>query len=346
MKTRVNIIRIIAYLVQLAIVITAYDFFRNYFMLIVLLVTASFPFFSIAGVFILRHKVNVELNVPEKRVGKDETGYLNIEVKNRSILISYDIRMKLKTENKFYGDSKYIIISMPSHAKGSVIRELPIHYSMLGTYDFSIENITIRDMLGLVNLKKRLNRNVTAEVLPVENVKVDADFLDFSSGMTESEETLKKGHDFSDVSDVREYIPGDKLNSLHWKLTAKRDILMVKDRVSMSDQQMVILTELSGEPEEVDEVLSLSYAVTRYIVMNQTAVRFLWWSVIKERFEEREILNIEQLLDAFSDIYMEHIYKNSEMTRKLMQAIYPERKAYVRIAMKDTEPSADIVEQD
>ena len=41
--------------------------------------------------------------------------------------------------------------------------------------------------------------------------------------------------------------------SIHWKLSAKKDSLMVKDRVAMSDQQMVIVTELAGTDEEVDE---------------------------------------------------------------------------------------------
>ena len=167
-----------------------------------------------------------------------------------------------------------------------------------------------------------------------------------SRGMTESEETMKKGHDFSDVSDVREYIPGDKLMSIHWKLSAKRDILMVKDRVSMSDQQMVILVELSGRDEEVDEVLSLAYGVVNRFVQEQTYVRLMWWSEVNFAFEERQIMNYENLKEAFSDIYYETVYADGEKTKGYMRSIRPELKAYVNICMKDGKADAVIVEQD
>ena len=41
-------------------------------------------------------------------------------------------------------------------------------------------------------------------------------------------ESKKKGYDFSEVTGIREYIPGDKLQNIHWKLSAKKDILMVR----------------------------------------------------------------------------------------------------------------------
>ena len=167
-----------------------------------------------------------------------------------------------------------------------------------------------------------------------------------SRGMTESEETIKKGHDFSDVSDVREYIPGDKLMSIHWKLSAKRDILMVKDRVSMSDQQMVILAELSGEDELVDEILSLTYGICRAFVAEQIYVRLFWWSEKRFAFEERQIISKESLKEAYSDLYYEKTYADSEKTKLLMQSIHPELKAYVHVTLRNGEADAEVVEQD
>ena len=162
---------------------------------------------------------------------------------------------------------------------------------------------------------------------------------------------MKKGHDFSDVSDVREYIPGDKLMSIHWKLSAKRDILMVKDRVSMSDQQMVLLVELSGTDEEVDDVLTLAYAVVKRLVEEQTYVKLMWWSEGRFEFESREIMSQENLKDAYTDLYYETIYADSERTKGYMLkgymlSIHPELKAYVNVCMKDGNPEVVVVEQD
>ena len=129
-------------------------------------------------------------------------------------------------------------------------------------------------------------------------------------------------------------------------LATKRDILMVKDRVSMSDQQMVILVELSGSDEEVDEILTLSYAVVKRLVQEQTYVRLLWWSEGNFGFEERQIMSRDDLKEAFSGMYYETIYHDPEKTRGYMLSIYPELKAYVKVCMKDGQPNVLVVEQD
>ena len=183
-------------------------------------------------------------------------------------------------------------------------------------------------------------------VFPEKDLATGFDMSDMNRGMTESEESAKKGHDFSDVSDVREYIPGDKLMSIHWKLSAKRDILMVKDRVSMSDQQMVILVELSGQDEAVDEVITLAYAVIKRLVQEQTYVKMLWWSEGRFSFEERQIMNLENLKTAFGDMYYESIYFDPEKTKGYMQSIYPELKAYLNATIQNGRAEIVVVEQD
>ena len=101
---------------------------------------------------------------------------------------------------------------------------------------------------------------------------------DISDGMSEVEETQKKGYDFSEVTDVREYIPGDKLMNIHWKLSAKRDVLMVKERESMSNEQMIIMVSLEGNPQEVDRVVSLAYGLIKRLMAENVVVRMVWWN--------------------------------------------------------------------
>ena len=346
LKTVVHPTRIIAYLVQVAIVYYTHDFLRNHFLMLVMWVILALPVFDLIAYIMLYRGISVELTAPEREVNRQNVGYLNLKLINTSYMISYDVNVKLDVENTFYKDSSATILSLPCSARSSEEKQLPIKYSMNGIYKYSISAITIRDMLGFVSVKKDIGQTAEVNVYPERELAAEVDMSDMNKGMTESEETVKKGHDFSDVSDVREYIPGDKLMSIHWKLSAKRDILMVKDRVAMSDQQMVILTELSGSDEDVDEVLTLTYAVTKRLVQDQTYVRLLWWSEGKYSFEERQIMSLSDLREAFTSIYYESIYYDPEKTRGYMLSIYPELKAYVRVCMKDGQPNVLILEQD
>lgn len=346
LRTSVHPTRIIAYLVQLGIAYYVHDFLRNHFMMMVMWLLLVLPVFDAITFFFLYRGISVELTAPERDVSRFSIGYLNLKLNNVSYMVSFDVNVKLDAENSFYGDSSGSILSLPCSARTSNEKQIPIKYSMNGIYKFSIKAITVRDLLGFISLKKSVDETAEVNVYPERSLAAEIDMSDMNKGMTESEESVKRGHDFSDVSDVREYIPGDKLMSIHWKLSAKRDILMVKDRVSMSDQQMVILVELSGSDEEVDEILTLSYAVVKRLVQEQTYVRLLWWSEGNFGFEERQIMSRDDLKEAFSGMYYETIYHDPEKTRGYMLSIYPELKAYVKVCMKDGQPNVLVVEQD
>ena len=346
MKTRIHPTRIIAYLVQYLLVAAAYWFLRSHFFLMLLIVMSVIPVISIVSVFILRHFLTITLTAPERELNLGEIGYLALKVSNPSWIMSFDANLIFRTENVFFQDSGSTRISIPIRMHNSYEHMIPIRYSMNGLYRFSFDGIRVRDLLGVVSLGRKVNTVTEVMIYPAEQQTMKKDMTDMSLGMTESEETIKRGHDFSDVSDVREYIPGDKLMSIHWKLSAKRDILMVKDRVSMSDQQMVILTELSGEDSIVDEVLSLTYGICKSFIDEQIYVRLLWWSEVRYEFVEHQIVSRESLKEAFGDLYYEKIYEDTEKTRILMRSIRPELKAYVHVSGRNGEADVEVVEQD
>ncbi|MCR5212996.1 MAG: DUF58 domain-containing protein [Eubacterium sp.] len=346
LKTVVHPIRIIAFGIMVAVSIYAYNFLRNHFFMLVLALLATVLVLDIVGLIMLYNGVEVKAENPERDVSRYNTSFLKLVLTNKSFAISMDVSVKLDVENIFYKDKSGVVLSLPCSMRGTYEKYLPLKYSMNGLYKYNISAITIRDLLGFISLKKNMDTGAEVNVYPERDDGIKLNLTDMSRGMTESEETLKKGHDFSDVSDVREYIPGDKLMSIHWKLSAKRDILMVKDRVSMSDQQMVIVADLSGEDQSVDEVLTLTYAVVAEMVKRQTYVRLVWWSEGRFVFEERQIMNIDNLKEAFGSIYYENIYPDGEKTKAYMMSIHPELKAYVYICMRDGEADAVVVEQD
>ena len=346
MKTRIHITRIIAYLVQYALVLFLFWFLRAHFFLMLLVIMSVVPFLSLGAVFLLRRFVQVSLIAPEREQNRDELGYLRLTVKNPLWLFSFDANLILRSENCFYGDTGTTRISVPIQMHATYEKMIPIRYSMNGMYRYRMDGFAMRDLLGVVSLAKKVKTETEVVIYPAGEGTQTGDMTDLSKGMTESEETQKKGHDFSDVSDVREYIPGDKLMSIHWKLSAKRDILMVKDRVSMSDQQMVILAELSGEDTQVDQILSLTFGICNSFVQEQIYVRLMWWSEGRYSFEERQILNRESLKHAFSDLYYDKPYTDTEKTKDLMRSIHPELTAYVHVCYRNGEADAEVVEQD
>ena len=108
--------------------------------------------------------------------------------------------------------------------------EFAAEYS--GNMEIRVKSLQIYDLLGIFCLRKRLNekKNVKVmppfEIMPLEITKKTREF------QADAEEFSgeKKGDDPSEIYQVREYRMRDSLRDIHWKLSAKEDELMVKER--------------------------------------------------------------------------------------------------------------------
>lgn len=346
MKSTIHFGRIIVYGILFFITIGLYNFLHSHLIFMILIIMASAPPVSLLLVFYLRSRISVRISVPEEYVERHSISYVTLAVKNPSLAMSLDIKINFRVQNLFYNTENSIMISVPARIRGEYSTMLPIKLTMNGAVRYTVDSIRILDLLGFAELKKKLKLSGEVNVLPEMAENASGRLSDLSGGMTETEESNKRGNDFSEVNDVREYIPGDKLMSIHWKLSAKRDILMVKDRVSMSDRQMVILTELAGTEAEVDDTVSLTYRLCSSLIHEKIYVRLLWWSEGQFQFVENQLLSQDDLKDAFTRMYYEKIYEDSEKTVSYMRSIKPEITAYIHVCQKEGEADAVIVEQE
>lgn len=323
-----------------------YIFLQSHYILIFLTLMTLAPVFSVISALIVRHYTDVTLTAPSLTGRRNDVSYIKISLTNRSFLLSMSAGVHIISENTFYKAAGKNMIEVPERVRGTYDLLLPLRLTRNGNVSVRCDYIIIRDIMGFIDIAKKADTSAEITVIPekAESLKITRE--DTSKGVTEAEETEKKGHDFSDVSDVREYIPGDRLNSIHWKLSAKRDILMVKDRESMSDEQMALLLQLSGDPGDVDEVIAFAYNVTEMLVREGTYVRFIWWNEAAFKFEVRKVTGIETLEDSFADMYMCSIYEDPEKVREYMRSVMPSLKAYVEIKTdEEGQPGAEVVDQ-
>ena len=137
-----------------------------------------------------------------------------------------------------------------------------------GSYDVEITEITLIDILGIREIKLKCNESAECLVAPQSMERNKEAGQIYLRGVTEAMESKEKGYDFSDVSGIREYIPGDKLQNIHWKLSVKKDELMVKERVNLSATQLNVLVDLANNEDMCAEgVLELADSITKAFVL-------------------------------------------------------------------------------
>lgn len=101
-----------------------------------------------------------------------------------------------------------------------------------GNTEVELERVRIYDFLGILCVERRDGRSASVRVMPVFSlmpVEITRRTREFQSEAEEYSQD-KKGDDPSELYQVREYRAMDSLKDIHWKLSAKEDTLMVKER--------------------------------------------------------------------------------------------------------------------
>lgn len=100
-----------------------------------------------------------------------------------------------------------------------------------GRYRIQANDVRIYDALNIFYIKKKIKDRIYVYVLPecynmaVDITKATRDFV----AESDIYYSRRKGDDYSEAYQIREYHPGDKIMNINWKMTARLDELMVKD---------------------------------------------------------------------------------------------------------------------
>ncbi len=105
------------------------------------------------------------------------------------------------------------------------------------------------DFLRIFGFRKKLNRVFDLIVVPkLPDVGlIDKMSAEIGEGENEIYSPYKPGDDPTEIFAIREYEGGDKIRNIHWKLSSKTNMLMVKDYgLPLRDNDVVVIDMFSG----------------------------------------------------------------------------------------------------
>ena len=109
----------------------------------------------------------------------------------------------------------------------------------------------------------------------------------------------QKGNDQSEVFALRDYIEGDSLKQIHWKLSSKRQQLIVREASLPVEKSLLIYWDKNtGEasPEEMDALAECTASVAQAIFAQGISFSFGWTEGKIDVYED--IDTQDQLLQA------------------------------------------------
>lgn len=109
--------------------------------------------------------------------------------------------------------------------QGNYDAKVPMDTRHCGSFQYKISGIRVFDLFGLFGFRRKAKASCEAVIQPVPQMP---DAMPSMNGF--KAKTLRKSNSpYSEIYDVREYIMGDPIKNIHWKASAKKDSLLVKE---------------------------------------------------------------------------------------------------------------------
>ncbi|MCL2151428.1 MAG: DUF58 domain-containing protein [Oscillospiraceae bacterium] len=139
--------------------------------------------------------------------------------------------------------------------------EVEIDTSRSGLTVFEIKRIWIVSLIGLFSMPATVNCRSTVLVLSAP--ARPANIIALSRGVILRP---KPGGGFSEEHDLRHYRSGDPIRSIHWKLSAKFDSLIIREPLVQPPHSRLIIIESWNGAQERDVILGRLRWVSDYLL--------------------------------------------------------------------------------
>lgn len=326
-----KILRIVGYLITLAALYLGLRFFRLYFFAILLFFFLLFPFVSVLLARYVIKRTDYSWYLPDV-IQKGAELEVTIGMHNPTIFPIPKHLLDLSISNILYPneDVHTIWTGLKIRSEQTVTIPLSILYS--GYLRIALERVCIPDYLNFFTFKRKLELKKDILVLPIRLNDTFSTMAVGGSGNVELSESDVVGNDATQMIDVREYRPGDRLNTIHWKLSVKAGEIMVKQFGSLSDNDACILIDLYRPPitnkriykeQEDTEAKMLEGFDSSYDMLETLATQLLsekrpilacWYSQKTTEFKTMEVLRRSDLTDLYRILYYEEPVKDPSIT--------------------------------
>lgn len=232
------------YVVMLTVMLLGALFGKTNTLMLIFALMAG-PFIVNGGVtFSMTRRLFVSRKLP-KRLMVGEPTSIEVTIFNKKRLIPSAL---ITVEDKITGPRELLtgkIVFAQIPANSSRKGPYQIRFMQRGRYTFGPVRITSRFPLGIV--ERGLLVELHDEILVHPRIGVLEKWWHRQIHQGSESSRLSKGnagphHD--EFHRIREYRPGDELRSIHWKTSARRNELMVREYQQLRDQRLLLILDL------------------------------------------------------------------------------------------------------
>ena len=249
-----------------------FDVKENYVILYMLILM---PFVDYITYRYFRNKLEVKINVLSDNTEKNEKVFCNLEFTNKGVMPIPFIDYKISYNNKIKS-TKDIYERLSLGKNETLKKELDLIAVHIGIGEIELNLIEIRSIFGLFHNNITMDKNKYNIMISPKCVEV--------YGMETLLEDVLSSEDEDGVNDItlqgspgyeyKEYVAGDPLNRVNWKLSSKKNILMIRKSTALNKcKKLMVLDSYVLEDENYDNncdlIIEGFLGVTNFLFLDE-----------------------------------------------------------------------------
>lgn len=236
-------------------------------------VLTSILLLSIIYILLVRASIKLKISIKDTSIHVGEKMRYKIKIKNTWLLPL--IFITIDDENK-----SFLPITTNLNPFQKKIIKRSIECKRRGIYKIGPVKVKLRDPFGIFEIKKTFNTKHMVIVYP--NIYDISIKLPAMAEIGSVEVKNRQYEDYTNLSNLREYVDGDSLKKVHWRISAKLQKLYVREYEYTASNEVFIIWDLyrqhynddyNGVIDEMGAECVLSLA--KYCLINDVPVSLI-----------------------------------------------------------------------
>ena len=218
---------IIVWVLLLIVGIVFTQALRNSVSYVFIIIVILLPVLDLIYVFIGRASVSAAFSCAKTTAEKNEPVDIGVTIKNRFILPLPFVEAELILPDAGALSSSEHAVAAPLPARGTYAYRESVPFPYKGEYRCGVKNIYVSSLFRFFRVRIGVGREASVIVLP-RRLTIEPTRERYVGETSAASNDTISGTDSAEITEIKEYVPGDPMRNIHWKLSGKTQELMTK----------------------------------------------------------------------------------------------------------------------
>ncbi|HAJ97725.1 MAG TPA: hypothetical protein DCO72_08320 [Ruminococcus sp.] len=297
----------IIYLLTLAGLMTFYVLYIDYLPLLLLITALILPVLLKLSVLLLHFMSDCSLSCQAHTSTAETSVPVTMMLDSHCPLFFSRGEAKIRITHKFAKKAEVIKLKFPVHPFNTTRLTFYVQADFCGAVQVKLDKVRVYDLFRLSYTNIRSQHKKDSILILPKPIPIP---LDESAPPVEQMESDryadKAGDDPSEIYAVREYMAGDPVSRMHWKLSSRLDKLMLKEFSFPVEKFALILVEYCPTEKGIQDaqaLLTLIYSMALQLIRMEHPCILAWYDGNKGEMLQCQPDSESALVDAFRKLY-------------------------------------------